>query len=175
VSFTDVDGLVFHHLPVSLEYRAGAVSGILVGAEVAARGPAWGAFELDGRARFLTSAGTQTSWPLEGFAVRGEARGKPNWTAVEAGPRVSYKGWRTAVPYLFAAANWLWGDIRMEETLDTLGGDETKSIKGAGLVRTGAGATFAIGRRATLWAEAGIVPRRGGADYDARLALLYSF
>jgi hypothetical protein len=175
LSFTDVDGLIFYHLPISLEYRTGIVRGIMVGAEVAARAMAWGAFELDGRARFLTSAGTRTAWPLEGFAVKGEARGKPNWTAVEAGPKIVYKGFRNAAPYLFAAVNWLWGDVRMEEALDTLKGDETKSIKGAGLIRTGAGATFAFGRRVSLWAEAGIVPRRGGADYDARIALLYSF
>jgi hypothetical protein len=175
LSFTDVDGLVFYHLPVAIEYRAGQVGGVMVGAEIAARVLTRGSFDLDVRARFLTSAGTEAAWPLAGFAVEGEARGKPNWTALEAGPRVFYRGWRTATPYVFAAVNRLSGEVRMEETLETLTGDETKSITGAGFVRTGAGAVFPLGRRASLSAEAGIVPRRGGADYDARIALLYSF
>ncbi len=175
MSFTDVEGLVFYRLPVSLEYSAGAVAGVLVGAEIEARILTWGAFDLEGRARFLASAGTETSWPLDGFAVKGEARGKPNWTTVEAGPRIAFTGWRTAVPYLFAAANWLTGDVRMEETLETLRGSETKSIKGAGLIRAGAGATLPVGRRASVRVEAGIVPHGGGADYDARIGCSYSF
>ncbi len=175
MSFTDAGGLVFYRLPVALEYRAGSVSGMTFGAEIAARALTWGAFELDGRARFLASTGSLKTWPMNGFAVPGEARSKPNWTALEAGPQVSYNGLKNVVPYLFAVASWLSGDILMEETLEDLQGDQTLSIKGAGLVRTGAGATLALGRRASLRAEAGLTPRRGGADYDARLALLYSF
>lgn len=175
LSFTDIDGLFFYHLPVSLEYRAGGVSGILLGAEVSARALTGGAFEIDGRARFLASAGTRTSWPLEGFAVDGQVLGQPNWTSAEIGPRVFYRGLKNASPYVFAAANWLGGDVRMEEALDTLKGEEKKNIKGAGLVRTGAGAVVTLGRRTSIWAEAGLVPHGGGASMDARIALLYSF
>jgi hypothetical protein len=115
------------------------------------------------------------TWPLEGFAVEGQAKGRSNWMEASAGPRLAYLLSDTFVPYLEVNVRWLRADFRMEETLDDLKGLETKRIKGDLAFSVSLGGDVRVSDRLTIKAKAGFVPRPGGADAQASVGLLYAF
>ncbi len=92
-------------------------------------------FEISGTGRFVYSLGMSKTWPLEGFAVEGEATGKPSWMEAAVGPRVSYLFFGRVVPYVEVCARWLRADFKMTETLSDLGGTREEACRGRHLIQ----------------------------------------
>jgi hypothetical protein len=175
VSLADFNGLLFNHLPISLDYEAGALSGLLLAAGVRARLFSFGDFEMEGRGWFVYSLGFSRTWPLQGFAVEGNSRGRPVWLEAAAGPRIIYRLSRRIRSFLSVSANWLWGTFRMDETLGDLSGTEEIKVRGRGVLEAALGVDAAISARLSLCAEVGLLPSSGGVDGRAGIGLLFIF
>jgi hypothetical protein len=115
------------------------------------------------------------TWPLEGFAVEGEARGSSSWLEAAVGPRLSYLFFGRVVPYLEICARWLRADFEMSETLEDLGGAEKKLVRGDLQLSFALGADAAVTDRIVIEAKAGILPYTGGVNGLVSLGVLYKF
>lgn len=174
-AMSSLDDLVFRGLPVSLEYGSGSMHGLAVGAEVRTRLVKTGEFEIKGVGQIASSFGLERTWPLEGFAVPGEARGRLNWTEVSVGPEISYLSFGAFIPSLEVFARWLWVDFKMDQTLGDLTGAETKRVKAALAFVASLGGEYALSERLTLSARVGIMPYAGGVDGTASAGFRYRF
>jgi hypothetical protein len=175
LALTDFDDLAFETLPITLEYDASPMKGLVLGAELEALLLKSGQFEIKAAGRFVSSFGMSRTWPLEDFAVEGQAKGRSNWMEASAGPRLTYLLSDAFVPYLEVNARWLRADFRMEETLEALHGLETKRIKGDLSFSVAVGGDARVSDRLTIKAKAGFAPYAGGADALASIGLLYKF
>jgi hypothetical protein len=175
LTFNDFSGLTFETLPISLALDARPIRGFALGAEVAAPLKKLGHFEIGAAGRFVYSFGMSKSWPLEGFAVEGEATGQPSWMEVSAGPRVAYRTDGRIVPYAEVSARMCWAGFRMSETLGDLSGEETKRIRGDFAVSVALGADLRVTDRISVKAKAGILRAAGGAGAMASVGVLYGF
>lgn len=175
LSLSDFRGLVFDGLPITLELGSAAVRGIALAAEVTAVLARTGDFEIGAAGRFVYSFGLDKTWPLEDFAVEGEAVGRANWMEASAGARVTYKLLGGFVPYIEAAAHWLTADLTMDETLDDLEGLERKQVKGDLSFSASLGADIEVSERLKVRFKAGALPYEGGVDAIASVGILTSF
>jgi len=175
LSLNDFSGLTFDALPVSLELDGHPIRGFALGAEVTAPLKRLGAFEIGAAGRFVYSFGMSKSWPLEGFAVEGEATGQPIWMEISAGPRVAYLSTGRIVPCVEVCARMFWAGFRMSETLGDLGGEETKNVRGSFAVSVAMGADVRVTDRISVKAKAGIMPAAGGAGAMVSIGALYGF
>jgi len=175
LGLTNYEGAVFNHLPITLRYQAGSVASLVFGAEIRKKIMTFGDFETGAAATFVTSIGMNKTWPLNGFAVTGEARATPDWTEFTIGPTVSYRGYRDIVPYLAVQASWFGGRLKMVETLGDLNGTQTMKFKQKGLIKVSLGASGALTPRLSLRGEAAIVPAAGKLDLGAAVRILYAF
>jgi hypothetical protein len=175
LGLTNYQGALFDHLPITIQYEAGAVGSLVFGGEVRKKIKTFGDFETGASATFVTSIGMNKTWPLSGFAVTGKAQGTPDWAEFDIGPTISYLGYRGFVPYLGIQASWFWGKFKMAETLEDLEGSQTRTFKQKGLIKITLGAAGAITHRLSFRGEAAIVPAGGRVDLGAALRILYAF
>ena len=174
-SFSDVSGLVFDTLPISLLYDGPAIPGLVLGADVLIPIKKLGDFEMKAAGRIVYSSGMSETWPLEGFAVEGEAAGKPGWMEVALGPRLDYLFFGRVVPYVELTGRWLTARFRMSETLGELSGEETRKVGGDFAVGAALGADGEVSRRVLVKGKIGIMPFAGGVDTVATVGVLYRF
>lgn len=175
LSLADIENTVFRGLPISLEYDAGTMKGLALGAEARYRFMKSGDFEINGMGRIVSSFGIARKWPMEGFAVPGESIGRLNWTEVSVGPEAAYLFFGKFVPSIEVSARWLWVGFKMDQKLDDLQGTETKSVKADFGVGISLGGKYQLSRRITLTAKAGILPYPGGVDSMASAGFHYAF
>jgi hypothetical protein len=175
LSLSDFDAPVFRDLPISLELGSGALKGFVLGAELEGVLFDFGDFEIKAAGRFVSSFGLTRTWPLEDFAVPGEAKGKATWTEASAGPRLAYRISEDFVPYLEVAARWFRVDLQMDETLEDLHGTETKRVPGGLSFSASLGGDIKLTERLAIKASAGIVPFDGGLDVLASAGLVFAF
>jgi hypothetical protein len=175
LSSTNPGGLVFDGLPISIDYEAGAIRGLLLGGGLAARIAAIGRFEIEGAGRFVYSQGATKARPMSGFAVPGSAAAKPVWLEASLGPLVRYRASSRFVPYLRVAADWFRGGLTVGETLGDLAGRQKLTLKAKGFLEAALGAEVALAARLGISVEAGLLPRPGGADAAASAGLFYRF
>lgn len=175
LSLSNYKALVFDTLPISLQFGGATVSGFLLGAEVVAPIKRFSDFELGGTGRFVYSMGLSKTWPLEDFAVEGEARGRAGWWEAAVGPRLSYLFFGRVVPYVELCFRWLRADFKMTETLGDLGGTELKLVRGDLSFSAALGADAAVTDRISVKAKAAILPYVGGVDGLISVGVLYKF
>jgi len=175
LSLTDFKGLSFGSLPISLQFDGAPLKGLALGAEVAAPFMKFGDFEISATGRVVLSFGMSKTWPLEGFAVEGEAQGRPNWMEISVGPRFAYLLFGRVVPYVEVSARWLRAVFRMTEILDELDGVEKKQVNGDISFGVSLGADATVSDRLAVKAKAGIMPFAGGVDGLISFGLLYRF
>ena len=175
VSFSDVAGLVFDTLPISLLYDGSAIPGLVLGADVLVPIKRWGDFEMKATGRIVYSSGMSKTWPLEGFAVERQAEGKPGWMEVALGPRLDYLLFGRVVPYVELTGRWLTARFRMSETLGDLAGEEKRKVGGDFAVGAAIGADGEVSRRLLVRGKIGILPFAGGVDTVATVGILYRF
>jgi len=171
---TDVAALTFNTLPISLQYDGAPLTGFVFGAEAFAPVHRYSDFEIAGTGRFVYSFGSSRTWPLEGFAVEGEASGRSSWLEGAIGPRVSTRAFSGIVPYLEIWVRWLHAGFQMTETLGDLAGAETKSVDDFSF-SVALGADAALTDRIDLKALAGLAPCAGGVDGLVSVGLSYKF
>jgi hypothetical protein len=174
LSLSNVSALIFRALPVSLRYDGAPFKGFSMGADAAVPFRRFSSFEIGAAGRIVYSLGMNDSWPLEGFAVEGEATGAVNWLEAAIGPRLAYRAFDKVVPYLEITVRWLHAGIEMTETLADLTGRETKTVDDLS-VGFAAGTDADLGARLALRAKAGLVPYAHGMDGLVSVGLLYKF
>lgn len=175
-SLADLSHLTFDALPISLEFGGATLKGFSLAGEAAAPVKKIGDFEIRAAGRIVYSFGIARSWPLEGFAVEGEATGQPSWLEVSVGPRLAYLAWGPrVVPFVEVSARLLWAGLRMTEALGELTGEETKRVRGDLALGLAIGADVRVTGRITAKAKAGIMPSDGGADGFFSVGALYGF
>jgi hypothetical protein len=175
LSLADYKALVFDTLPISLQFDGTTISGLVLGAEAAVPIMKFSDFGLDGTGRFVYSLGMSKTWPIEDFAVEGEARGRSGWMEAAVGPRLSYYFFGRVVPYVELSLRWLRADFKMTETLADLGGTELKLVRGDLSFGAAVGADAAVTGRISVKAKAGIMPYAGGVDGLLSIGILYKF
>jgi hypothetical protein len=175
LALTDFRTLAFTGLPVSLAYEGTPILGFTLGAEVVAPIHKLSDFEISGTGRVVYCFGMSRTWPLEGFAVEGEAMGRSSWLEAAAGPRVTYRLSGPVIPYIEVSVRWLRADFEMTETLGDLQGTEAKHVSGDLSFGAALGADAALTDRLAVKAKAGIVPRGGGMDRLLSVGLQYRF
>ena len=112
LSLSNFNGLAFSNLPISIDYEAGAVSSLFVGAGFRARFLRRGKLEIEGVGRFVYCLGSTKTWALEGFAVEGHATGRPSWIEASLGPRISFVAGGRLVPFVTISGNWFSGQLQ---------------------------------------------------------------
>ena len=172
---TDFRGLSFTGLPITLAYDAPPMLGLSFGAEAVAPLKEFSGFEIAGAGRIVYSFGMSKTWPLEGFAVDGEAEGRSSWLKAAVGPRLTYRRLDRVVPYLELAVRWLGASFRMSETLADLEGSESKRVGGDLSFSAALGGDVALSGRLKLRAKGGVLPRAGGIDGLLSLGFGYTF
>ena len=175
LSLSSFNGLAFSNLPITIDYEAGAVSSLFVGAGFRARLLRHGKLEIEGVGRFVYCLGSTKGWTLEGFAVEGHATGRPAWIEATLGPRISLVAGGKLVPFLTISGNWFSGSFKMTETLGDLSGSEKKTVRAKGFIEISLGARYQVSKRACFTAEAGFLPRSGGVDGALSAGLTYRF
>jgi hypothetical protein len=174
LSLSDVSALTFRALPVSLQYDGSPLKGFSLGADAIVPVHRWSSFEIGATGRIVYSLGLKDAWPLEGFAVEGEASGTLSWLEAAVGPRIAYRAFDKVTPYLEVTVRWLHAGVEMTETLADLVGRETKTVD-AFSVGAALGADADLGARLALRARVGLVPYAHGVDGLVSVGLLYRF
>ncbi len=175
LALTDFKGLTFSALPVTLQFDAPPLKGFSLAAEAVAPFLKFSDFEISGTGRVVYSFGMSKTWPIEGFAVPGEAAGRMSWAEASVGPRVSYVFSGGIVPYLEVRVHWLGAAFKMTETLGDLVGNETKRVRGDFSFSAALGADASVTDRIVVKARAGILPFAGGVDSLLSVGILYKF
>jgi len=173
---TNGNGLVFRHLPFSVDYEAGGMGGFVLGAELATKKLIpLGEFEINAQAQFVYYVGSSKTFALGDLGVQGSVTGKTKWTQYVVGPVVSYKGFEYFHPYFAACFNYLSGDFKMDETVQDLTGSEDKTFKSNGYFHLAVGATYEFTDYFSLKGEGRLLPRKGGLDYGIMAKAVFTF
>jgi len=129
-----LNGAVFNQLPITLDYQAGGITGLILG--LAADWPLIQAsdFRLGLTADFTTWIGFKKKFAIEGFIFPGEAQVEPGWSQAGGGIFAAYEGYENIEPFLNVGVSALWGKFKMTENIQDLSGEESQSLKGSGLL-----------------------------------------
>jgi hypothetical protein len=172
---TSFDNLAFRQLPFSIELEAGGIGGILLGAEVDKALMAGETYSLDVVGQFLASLGFDKKWDIPGLAVEGSVQGKPTWMKASFGPVLAYRGWEGVTPFIYPRLDYVWGEFKLDESIQELQGNEERDIKGKAIFGLGLGADLELSTRLLLRGEAALYPREGGTDYSFTIRTLFAF
>lgn len=175
LSSTDCSDLTFDTLPISLQFAGSPIPGFILGVEAEAALKKIGGFEIGAVGRFVYNFGMSKTWPLEGFAVEGQATAQPSWLELGAGPRIAYLDLGRVVPYIEVTARAFWAGFRMSEVLGELEGRETKKVNGDLAVAVALGADARVTDRIAVKGKAGFMPCAGGVDTVFSFGVLYGF
>jgi hypothetical protein len=174
LSLSDISALTFNTLPVSLQYDGAPLKGFSMGADAIVPLTRFSSFEIGAAGRIVYSLGMRRTWPLEGFAVEGEAKGDVSWLEAAIGPRLAYRGFDKIVPCLEITVRWLHAGMEMSETLADLAGREARRVDDLS-VGVSLGAEADLGARLALRVKAGLVPYAHGVDGLVSVGVLYKF
>lgn len=171
---TDLNGLVFNELPITLDYQAGRISGLIIG--LAADWPLIykSDFKLGLTADFMTWLGFKEKFAIEGFVFPGEAKAEPDWSQASGGVFATYEGYENVAPFLKVKISGLWGTFKMTENMEDLSGEEKKSLKGSGLMAISLGCYLKLTDRLYLTPVVEFYPA-GKSSLAASLAIFYAF
>lgn len=175
LSFTDFTPLTFSALPITLRFDGAPLTGFTLGGDVLVPVRKLGDFEISAAGRIVYSRGMSKTWPLEGFAVEGEAAGHTNWVEIALGPRFAYLFFGRIVPYVEVNFRWLTAGFGITESLGELDGEEKRRIGGDIAFSVAIGADAKVTDRISVRAKAGIMPYAGGVDGLASVGFMYGF
>jgi len=152
------NGLIFRALPVSVDYQAGAIGAIFLGAEIQMPLAKPGDWEIGLGARYLFSIGSTGDWTMTELNQVGTFDGRADWMWVQAGPTLTYRGFETFSPYASVFYERLWGTFTMNENINPLTGTEEKKIKGQGVIGAALGMIIEPGDSFRIKAEGSLIP-----------------
>jgi hypothetical protein len=168
---SNLDGLAFRQIPISLELGVGNIQGILLGADVEKSLFSYKHFTLSLFGDFIYYLGKSTIWNIPGLSVEGTAEGKPSWYRIWLGPEFSYQAWENFYPYLRLGYNRLSGKFQMNETIQTLTGSEEKRFFGDLDFSFTLGAVFNLTKTLLIKGEATLIPSNQWKDLKLGIAL----
>lgn len=157
-SLSDWNGLVFRELPFSVEYRAGAAGGPVLGAEAEIPLLATGAWDISAGGGILFALGSAKTWTLSGLNTDGSLDGKGRWTRIRFGPTAVYRGFETFSPFASVYYDGLWGTFTMNEDIGILSGTEKKKVRGQGVFGASLGLLVEPSPAVRLKAEGSLLP-----------------
>jgi hypothetical protein len=176
-SSSTFDGLTFRGLPYSIIFdsEAGGISGLLAGAEVEVSVLEGAAIGVEILGQFFASLGLNKEWEIPGLAVEGSVKGKPIWMKASVGPVLTLRSLGGFTPFVYPRFDYLWGNFELEQTVQDLTGSEQLDFKGKSRFGVGLGADFDLSASLRIRGEAGLYPRRGGADFSFTVQTLLEF
>jgi hypothetical protein len=179
-SLSNWNGLVFRNLPFSIDYQAGAINGLVVGAGLRKSLFVSGFWAMDAEARFTAHLGQASSFPISGLAVDGQADLKGTWMRVEVGPELTYRGFELFSPFLGLSYDRIWGKMTLTETIQDLEGTEEKKVAGAGAVAVNFGTVYEPSSAFRVKIGGSLIPYKKiggglGLDYGGSLRARLSF
>jgi len=174
-ALSNFNGLAFNGLPVSLEYSAGGMPGVALGASIGKAFWLLDEFVIELQGRVRSSLSLKKNWTLEGFAVPGNASGTNWWAEASVGPKISYHFFGKFVPYLSIAGSYFTGAFNMKEKLENLKASEKKTFKGKSFLEVIFGSELIVSQKLQFVAEAGFRPYKGGLDTILTVATLIEF
>jgi len=168
--------MTFRELPFSVELDVGGIGGYLIGGEIKKDLISKENFEIALLGRFTFCLGLKKQWDIPGLAVTGEVEGNPTWMQVVAGPVLTYQRHNRLSPYLSLSFNYLWGSFDMDETVQTLRGNEKKKFSTEALIPISLGAIYALKDSISLKGEFSVFPHKGGIeDFAFMINVVYAF
>jgi hypothetical protein len=178
--FSNFNGLVFRGLPFSVDFEAGAIGSLLVGADFDAAFIPVGDFRIGATGQFLYVFEHPKDFDLPSLNQSGVVNAKAIWHRIAAGPLVRYMGYESFVPFLAITFNRLTGTFTMAETVQDLTGSEEKKVEGKGSIGISVGTTYEPSAAFHLRAEISALPfaKTGGGldvDYGASLRAIIVF
>jgi len=181
-SLSDLSGLIFRQLPISIDYEAGSIGGFEWGAGFDQSLITFGYFEIKALAQFVMYFGPAKNFEVTDLNVDGKLEAQPNyWMRAQVGPSLVYRGFEYFSPFLSVAFNKLWGKFTVTETVGDLAGTEEKKISGKSVIGIALGTTFESSPNFSLTAQGTLLPFSRGAnqglglDVGATLKAVISF
>ncbi len=171
---SNLNGVLFDRLPISLDYQAGGISGTMLGLK--ADWPVFytGNYTIGMVADFISFLGFKRKFNLEDFSETAEARVNPAWNQATGGIYLLYDGLGKIEPYITAGVSFFWGTFKATENIGDLTGTESKKLKGAGIISLTLGANFKLTESLLLVPQFSFYPA-GKSALSAGLGVLYSF
>jgi hypothetical protein len=174
-SSSNYDGMAFRELPFSVELDVGGIGGYLFGGEIKKNLISQGDFKIGLLGQFTFCLGVKNEWEIGGLNVSGKIEGNPTWMRAVAGPLLTYQRLNYFYPYLFLSFNYLWGTFEMDETVQTLTGNEKKKFSGEALFGISLGAIYELTDAFRLRGEASVLPYQKGVDFGFIINVAYAF
>jgi hypothetical protein len=172
---TELNGLLFRQLPLSVDFEAGGVGGLVLGAELNLGIISERRVSLSAQAQFMAQLGLSKTWSIPGLAVAGSLEGSPTWMRAMVGPLIVFGAEDRVRPYLFPFFQYVWGTFALKESVETLSGTESKDVRGKSLFGVAGGLELPLSPGIRIKAEGGVYPRSGGADYSATIKTMFAF
>jgi len=174
-SSSNYDEMTFRELPFSVELDVNYIGGFLIGGEIRKNFSSQGNFEVGLFGQFVYCLGLKKEWEIPGLSVLGKVEGNPTWMRAVAGPLVTYQMFTHFYPYLFLNINYLAGTFEIDQTVQTLTGNEKKKFSGEGLVGISLGTIYEVTDLISLKGEASVFPYKDGLDFGFIIHIVYSF
>lgn len=171
---TNLNGVLFERLPISLDYQAGGISGTMLG--IKADWPVFskGNYTLGMVADFFSFLGFKRKFKLEDFAQTGEASLSPAWNQATGGIYLLYDGLGKIEPYIMTGVSFFWGNFKATENIGDLAGTESKKLKGSGIISLTLGANFKLTESLLLVPKFTFYPA-GKTALSGGFGVLYNF
>ena len=174
-SFSNYESTIFRKLPFSIELDVGYIKGYIFGGEIKKSFFNIKDIEIGGIGQFVYYLGSKDKWEILGLNVKGQAAGKPSWMRGSVGPVFTYIGSDYFFPYLYINLNKLWGNFKMDQTIQDINGSEEKKLSGKSLFNASLGAVYEISEAFSFKGEVNIMPFKGGLDFGLMIKAIYSF
>lgn len=168
------NGVIFEQLPLTLEYQGGSITGLLIGARAEARLLKASDFNFGLAGEFSSYLGFKKDFALTGLVVPGTATAQPSWSQATGGLLITYDALEGSQPFLEVAGSYFWGNFKMTEKIEDLGGQEKVKLKGSSYISITAGWSFFLVDKITVVPRVRIFPGSRTA-IGAGLSLYYGF
>jgi hypothetical protein len=150
LAITNLNGVMFDRLPITIDYEGGGISGIIFGLGIDKELLTVSDFKFGLMADMTTYIGFKKTFAIEGFVLPGEAQAEPDWAQASGGLFVLYDGFEKIQPFLQVAASKFWGNFKMSEKIEDLTGEESKDLKGSGFLSLTLGWNISLSQKFCL-------------------------
>ncbi len=168
------NGIIFDRLPLTLEYQAGSLNGLLAGVRAEARALPASDFNFGLVAEVTSFSGFNKNFDLKGLVVPATATARLSWIQATAGFIVTYDALENSQPFLEIAGSYLQGKFRMKEVIEDLSGEQTVTIKSSGYASITAGWNFYLVDKITVVPRVRFIPGTR-STFGGSLSIFYGF
>ncbi len=174
-SLSNFNDMVFKRLPFSLELNTGNIDGIVLGGNLVLKIIKISDFTLSAGGQLIHYIGFKDQWEIPGLNVEGTATGKPSWSRLTAGPKISFAVTEYLRPYVTANYDILWGKFKMTEEIEELTGEQEMNIESKSCFSLSIGTLYKALNGVDLKAEATLLPLEAPIGLSILIGAVYSF